>query len=92
MAFIHSMPFMAENLTEWVDNVNRFRIDSLVKSDTLAKLISQVGSYKVNDVKLWDWHEVVSELMRLYTAIYFLILRILFYDCVQLKSILHFSL
>jgi glycosyltransferase involved in cell wall biosynthesis len=53
-------------LKEWVDNSNCFGIDYPIRSDQLAELIKRVMGRKIGDVKLWDWEQVVKEIVRIY--------------------------
>lgn len=53
-------------LREWIDNENCFGIDYPVIIDKLAGLIDEVIERKVGEVKLWDWEEVVEEMVRVY--------------------------
>ena len=53
-------------LKEWVDSENCFGIDYPITIDQLARLISEVIGRKVGEVKLWDWEQVVNELIKVY--------------------------
>jgi glycosyltransferase involved in cell wall biosynthesis len=55
-------------LREWVDNENCFGIDYPVDIEGLAQLINRVMGKKVAEVKLWDWDQVVEELVKIYEA------------------------
>ena len=56
----------SEALKEWVDSKNCFGIDYPVVVDRLAGLITEVIGTEVGEVKLWDWEQVVAELVKLY--------------------------
>jgi glycosyltransferase involved in cell wall biosynthesis len=53
-------------LVEWVDNMNCSGIDYPISIDKLARLVNEVIGKRVNDVKLWDWDDVVRETLRVY--------------------------
>jgi glycosyltransferase involved in cell wall biosynthesis len=53
-------------LKEWVDNENCFGTDYPIETEELAQLINKVMGKKVGDVKLWDWEQVVAELVEIY--------------------------
>jgi glycosyltransferase involved in cell wall biosynthesis len=53
-------------LKEWVDNENCFGIDYPVEIKELAQLINKVMGKKIGHVKLWDWDQVVTELVKIY--------------------------
>ncbi len=53
-------------LKEWIDNKNCFGIDYPIDIHRLAELINKARGVKVDDVKLWDWDDVVEALERLY--------------------------
>jgi glycosyltransferase involved in cell wall biosynthesis len=53
-------------LREWVDNENCFGTDYPVEIKELAQLINKVMGKKVGEVKLWDWDQVVAELVKIY--------------------------
>jgi len=55
-------------LKEWVDNENCFGIDYPIDIRKLAELIDKVMDKKVGEVRLWDWEEVVEELVKIYEA------------------------
>jgi glycosyltransferase involved in cell wall biosynthesis len=58
----------ASALKEWVDNENCFGIDYPIEIEELAQLIDKVMGKKVGDVRLWDWEEVVAEVVKIYEA------------------------
>jgi 1,2-diacylglycerol 3-alpha-glucosyltransferase len=58
----------ASALKEWVDNENCFGIDYPIEIEELAQLIDKVMGKKVGDVRLWDWEEVVAEVIKIYEA------------------------
>lgn len=53
-------------LREWIDNENCFGIDYPIVIDQLAVLIDEVIGRKVGEVRLWDWDELVEEIVRVY--------------------------
>ena len=53
-------------LIEWIDNNNCFGIDYPLSIERLAQLINSVISKQVGDVELWDWNNVVSEIIGVY--------------------------
>ena len=53
-------------LKEWIDNKNCFGVDYPISSDRLASLISEVMGMKVGEVSIWDWEQVVKEIVRIY--------------------------
>jgi len=62
-------PCIAANssaLKEWVDDMNCFGIDYPINVERLADLIREVSGRKVEGVKLWDWEQVVAELVKIY--------------------------
>lgn len=55
-------------LKQCVDNENCFGIDYPVEIEELAQLMNKVMGKKVGEVRLWDWDQVVAELVRIYEA------------------------
>jgi len=53
-------------LREWIDNKNCFGIDYPVNIAQLAKSIDEVIGSEVEEVKLWDWDQVVKETVTIY--------------------------
>ena len=53
-------------LQEWVDGENCFGVDYPVNIAQLANSIDEVIGREVGEVKLWDWDEVVEEMVRVY--------------------------
>lgn len=53
-------------LTEWIDNKNCFGIDYPVVVDKLVGLIKEVICKKVDNIKLWDWDDVVAATLGVY--------------------------
>ena len=56
-------------LREWIDNENCFGVDYPIIIDQLAKLLDEVIGRKVGEVKLWDWDQVVEELLKVYEGV-----------------------
>jgi glycosyltransferase involved in cell wall biosynthesis len=53
-------------LKEWIDNKNCFGIDYPISIERLAQLINSVIGREVGDVQLWDWDDVVTEVLKVY--------------------------
>jgi len=56
-------------LREWIDNMNCFKANYPMDVDGLALIIEKVIGREVNQVKLWDWGEVVEKVTELYNDI-----------------------
>jgi len=68
-ALASKIPCLVANtsaLKEWVDNKNCFGINYPINCAQLARLINEIIGKKVGKVKLWDWEQVVTELIRIY--------------------------